>query len=253
MLLYHYTKLENLTSIVQKEGLVFWLSEYKDLDDPTEGEYIIKVQQEYFPKWTNNNVERYVLSLCEQCDNLSMWREYANNASGIVIEIETERIKPSMFYNLVSCDYGTEMNARIKRDLETELQSISSKESIEKYKKTSERFPNLSSKEIKEFNEKMRVINASSKQLCVKSPYYSYEKEWRYIVKVSDISNFRYHFKGGQLKKSYEFRIQCNVLRKIYVGSNNSDKTIDEVKKYLNMVGYDDVPVEKIKLPYRSR
>ncbi len=253
MLLYHYTKLENLTSIVQKGGLVFWLTEYKELDDPTEGEFIKKVQQKYYPEWTDNNVELYVLSLCQQFDNLPMWREYANNVSGIAIEIETDKIKPSMFYYLVCCDYDTQMNSRFNQKLEHDLQLMLSKESSEKYKKTSEHFPNMSYEDIKEFNEKMKVLNGSIKQLCVKSPYYSYEKEWRYIVKLSDLSNFRYLIKGGKLKKSYELRIQREALSKIYVGSNNSDDTIEDVKTYLSLVGYGNIPIEKLNLPYRSR
>jgi len=253
MLLYHYTKLENLTSIVKKDGLVFWLTEYKELDDPTEGDYILKVQQEYYSGWTNNNVDLYVLSLCEQFDNLSMWREYANNASGIALGIETDKIRPSKFYNLVCCDYGNQMNSLYKQELDSEMESMSSIESIEKYLKTSERFPDLSLEDIKEFNKKMKVMSGSYKQLCVKSPYYSYEKEWRYIVKLSDISQFRYYFKGGKLKKSYEFRIQPDAFAKIYVGSNNSDVIIEEVEKYLKMVGYEHIPIEKLNLPYRSR
>lgn len=153
MLLYHYTKLENLTSIVKKDGLVFWLTEYKELDDPTEGDYILKVQQEYYSGWTNNNVDLYVLSLCEQFDNLSMWREYANNASGIALGIETDKIRPSKFYNLVCCDYGNQMNSLYKQELDSEMESMSSIESIEKYLKTSERFPDLSLEDIKEFNK----------------------------------------------------------------------------------------------------
>ena len=46
MKLYLYTKIENLTSIVQKDKLSFWLTNYKEFDDRSEGEYILKVQQE---------------------------------------------------------------------------------------------------------------------------------------------------------------------------------------------------------------
>ena len=253
MKLYHYTKLENLTSIVQKDGLSFWLTDYREFDDPSEGELILKVQQQFYPTWVYNNIERYVLSLSRRYDNLAMWREYANNASGIALELETDNIKPSIFSLLLECDYSNKTIKERSEAIKTIFDKYDQIDATIKYGDYCKRFPDLEPEDLKDFNEKLAVMDASEELIRVKNACYSYEEEIRYIVKASDADKFHYYIKKGKLRKCYEFNVNKNALTRIYIGSNNSDSITEEVSTYLNIVGLSNVAVEKIDIPFRSR
>ena len=251
MKLYHYTKIEYLTSIVQKDKLSFWLTNYKEFDDRSEGEYILKVQQEFYPDWVYNNIERYVLSLSKRNDNLPMWKEYANNATGIALEIETDNIKPSIFCRLLSCDYDLKTikeRSEAIRIIKEEYKDIDAKI---KYADYCKRFPNLEPQDLKDFNEKIVVMNESVELIRVKRPCYSYEEEVRLIVNPYN-DNFHLLFKNGKLRRCYEYNIDKDALTKIYVGSNNSEDIVAEVKAYLEVSGYVRIDVEKVDLPYKT-
>ncbi len=88
MTLYHYTSLENLPLIVRKDGyLEFLLTDYMDFDDPSEGKKMWEVIRDVDKKWVEDIWERFVISFCIENDNLAMLKEYANNASGVVLAI----------------------------------------------------------------------------------------------------------------------------------------------------------------------
>lgn len=251
MKLYHYTKLENLTSIIQKDKLSFWLSNYKEFDDRSEGEYILKVQQEFYPDWIYNNIERYVLSLSRRKDNLPMWKEYANNATGIALEIETDKIKPSIFCRLLSCDYELKTVKERSEAIKMIKEKYDNIDAEREYAEYCKRFPDLEPQGLKDFNEKIGVLDASVDLIRIKRSCYSYEEEVRLIVNPYN-DNFHILFKNGKLRRCYEYNIDKGALTKIYVGSNNSDKIVDTIKSYMQSVGYEDFDVEKVDLPYRS-
>lgn len=251
MRLYHYTKLENITSIIQKDKLSFWLTDYRELDDPTEGEYIMKIQRQYYPDWTHNSIERYVLSLCKRYDSLPMWKEYANNATGVVLEIETENIKPSSFHILLSCDYDQEIVKERSEVIKKKKEKYETPDVKQSFKDYCQRYPRLDPKELLFFFEKSDILDACVELIRVKHPCYSYEEEYRYIIKAWNDS-FHYCFKNGKLRSCYEFNIENNALTKLYVGPNNPKEIIYEVKKYLQFIGYKDTEVQMVDLPYRN-
>ena len=253
MKLYHYTKIENLTSIVQKDGLSFWLTDYREFDDPSEGELILKVQQQFYPKWVYNNIERYVLSLSRRHDNLAMWREYANNATGLVLEIETNNVKPSIFSLLLECDYSDKTIKERSEAVKNICDEYGKIDAAIKYGDYCKRFPDLEPEDLKDFNEKLAVMDASVELIRVKNACYSYEEEIRYIVKAFDAEKFHYYIKNGKLRKCYEFNMNKNALTKIYVGSNNNSSILSDIKKYLDVIHLSDIDVEMMDLPYRTR
>jgi len=251
MRLYHYTKLDNLTSIVQKEKLSFWLTHYKEFDDRSEGEYILKVQQQFYPNWEYNNIERYVLSLSRRYDNLPMWKEYANNATGIALEIETENIKPSIFCRLLPCEYDLntikERSEAIKK-IKEEYESIDAEL---KYADYCKRFSYLEPQGYKDFNEKIDVMDASVELIRVKRPCFSYEEEVRLIVNPFN-ANFHTIVREGKAKTYYEYNIAKNALTKIYVGPNNDESIVVKLNCQLKELGYDNLNIEMVDLPYKS-
>ena len=251
MRLYHYTKLENLPLIVQEDKLSFWLTNYKDFDDRSEGEYILKVQQEFYPTWKYNNIDRYVLCLSCQYDNLPMWKEYASDATGIALEIETDNIKHSIFVNLLSCDYNAETIKKRSDAIRAIKDRYKVMDAEDEYADYCKRFPDLRPQEYKDFCEKIDVMDASVELIRVKHPCFHYEAEIRLIVQPFN-NNFHYCFRNGKQRICYEYHIDKMALTKIYVGSNNNDSVVKNVKAYMGYVGYDDFDVEKIDLPYKS-
>lgn len=253
MKLYHYTKIENLASIVQKENLSFWLTDYREFDDPSERELILKVQQQFYPTWVYNNIERYVLSLSKRNDNLAMWREYSNNATGIALEIETDNVRPNSFGILLDCDYSDKTIKERSEAIKTICDEFGQIDAEIKYGDYCKRFPELEPEGLKDFNEKLAVMKASEELIRVKNACYSYEEEIRYIIKPFDGNKYHYYFKNGKLRRCYEFNMDKNALTKIYVGSNNSEAIIEEIGKYLKIIDLGNVVVEKIDLPFRTR
>lgn len=251
MRLYHYTKLENLPLIVQEDKLSFWLTNYKEFDDKSEGEYILKVQQKYYPHWNYNNIDRYVLSLCKRYDNLPMWKEYANDATGIALEIETDRIKTGIFVKLLECDYNEETIRERSEAIKAVKDRYEAIDAETKYGDYCKRFPDLNPQEYKDNCEKFAVMKESVELIRVKHPCFHYEAEIRLIVQPFN-NNFHYCFRNGKLRICYEYHIDKMALTKIYVGSNNNDSVMKNVKAYMGYVGYDDFDVEKIDLPYKS-
>lgn len=252
MKLYHYTRLENLTSIVQREKLSFWLTDYREFDDTSEGEFILKIQKQFYPNCVYNNIERYILSLCKRNNNLPMWKEYASNATGVALEIETDNIPSSSFCQLLPCIYNQEIVKERSEAINSIIERYRLQNVKDKYVVFSKHYPELDPIYLKDFFEKTDVWDACVELIRVKNACYSYEEEFRYIVKAWD-DNFHYYFKNGKLRCSYEYNISKNALTKIYVGPNNSKDIVYNIKHYLQLIGLKDIDVEIIDLPYIHR
>lgn len=251
MKLYHYTRLENLTSIVQEDKLSFWLTDYRHFDDPSEGEFILKIQKQYYPNCEYNNIERYVLSLSKRNNNLPMWKEYACNATGIALEIETDKIKPSSYSLLLPCIYNQEIVREWSEKVKSIIDNYGIQEVKEKYISFCENYPKIAPKDLKDFFEKTDVWDACVELIRVKHVCYSYEEEFRYIVKAWD-DRFKYIFKNRELTRVYEYDVDKAALSKVFVGPNNPESVVHNIKNYLQLIGLREIDVVKVDLPYKS-
>lgn len=95
----HYTSLDTLQHIFKPrdksgEKAFLRLTNSKQMNDPNEGVVLWK-----FLLGENGEEESYVLSntyiscATTECDNLAMWNQYADNASGIMLEYDSRYLK----------------------------------------------------------------------------------------------------------------------------------------------------------------
>lgn len=155
-LVYHYTRLNALNSILQKDGVCLWATRHDYLDDPLEqawaqGVVLKKIQErqdykELSPDVTKMLLEEhpYVLSLCKDEDSRVMWRLYANDGMGAVLVLNSNCLKemakkrtledPKSQYEVFSdVNYVNEKN--IDSKLEESMDKVVYKDLGEEYEK----------------------------------------------------------------------------------------------------------------------
>ena len=268
-ILYHYTRLENLTSIIRREEkdsmpeLVFWLTNFKLMNDISEGGYIRKVLLYSDPKFSYTKIpDMYVLSLCKEHNNLSMWKEYADNVSGIVLALDPYVLTQSKYrcmQELYKCSYDEKKNKKCITQIAKDVnQYIGSKTWEDKVLQTSHY-----AKEHPEYIKDRKVILTDKYSalfqkfapiLALKKQCYSYENEWRLIYNnyTSDLLHFRIN-DNHRMIEYWEFHANIEALKGIYVGSNNHKDTINSIRKYLNNIGLEtNIYIKKVNLPYRK-
>ena len=96
-LVYHYTDLKALDSMVQNDKIVFWATRYGYLNDVFEKiwaqDYIQSIIEEevkeegHNPKIIDDLIQRYpyIISFCDIPDYRNMWRLYCNDGFGVCI------------------------------------------------------------------------------------------------------------------------------------------------------------------------
>lgn len=236
MTLYHYTSLENLPLIVRKDGnLEFLLTDYMDFDDPSEGKKMWEVIREVDKKWVEDIWERFVISFCIENDNLAMLKEYANNASGVVLAINSNYLDKG---TLFQCRYDLSIVNHIKDRI------LRIKEDFKDRDKETDWRANT--------QERAYIKREMAKLLAIKDPHYNYEQEWR-LRMSGRMENVVFQFKRGRLRQRYPLIVDIKALEKIYVGPNNNPSVIDEIKTYLRYTTIPKMEVEMLKVPYRSR
>lgn len=266
--LFHYTKLKNLTSIIRKNShdeaeLVFWLTNFKQLDDISEGGYIRKMLTKADSRFSFTSLpDMYVLSLCKKPDCLPMWKEYADDVRGIVLALNSEILLQSKYRSLQTlypCQYNEKTNFEFIRQVVNNINQYIGSKDWENHLFQISHY----AKEHPDFLKDKRTILASkysafSKEfapiLAFKDKHYFYEKEYRLIYDNYTPSLLNYRVKDNRRMIEYwEFHVSIDALEGIYVGSNNNKSTIDVIKKYIaNLALKKNVFVEDICIPYRT-
>lgn len=134
---YHYTSLEALNGILQrnesgKKKLCFWATRYDCFEDKEEylfgidclGKCLLKFEEQnhlqedrrvagnFKREFIAENINLpfpYIISITSRNDNAYMWENYANHNNGIVLEIALPQVnnefKDSLLYRLEKCIY----------------------------------------------------------------------------------------------------------------------------------------------------
>ena len=238
MILYHYTKLENLPLIVQEDKLEFIMTDYMHFDDRSEGRYAFDVPRRVYKKWYYDVGKRFVLSLCREKDNLPMLKEYANNASGLVLGINTDYIAVGDLYE---CKYDPSEIWMIEENMKAIKNHYNAIDPLNQ-QSTDITIRNL---------EKSLIQEEQNKLLAFKNPHYKYEKEWRVLKKVQR-GNINFRFKNGKLIHFSYYHLDRNSLESIYVGPNNSKSILGEIKKYLQHIKLINIEPQMLQVPYKS-
>ena len=250
MILYHYTKLVNFEKIVLKDKLSFRLTEFRNLEDDTEGGDYLRLN--IFLKNKNNvgrsNLSRYILSLCKVNDSEYMWHKYGDEGRGIVLALDTNVIGEGILHRLEECDYNNETVIVVHEDIKTIKESYKSKEVISAIQEKASRF-GVKPEEMRHALELNSVMNTSQALLRVKSSDYHKEQEMRYIVTPSDLDLFT---EGPDQKYKYMFLVDKEAFKAVYLGPK-CELTFGvsgRINNYLLTNGYVDVEIQQLKLLY---
>lgn len=81
--LFHYTTMEALTKIMQKEKVCFLATHYKYLNDPSEYQWGLEQIKNKCADFNTDETDLFILSLSKQRDFLPMWSMYAQNGNGV--------------------------------------------------------------------------------------------------------------------------------------------------------------------------
>lgn len=248
MILYHYTKLENFEKIVLNDKLYFRLTEFRNLEDETEGEDYLRLNKFLKNNGGMSNLTRYILSLCKVNDSEYMWHKYGDEGRGIVLALDIDVIGEGILHCLEECDYNNETVNAVHEDIKTIKERYKSKEVIRAIEEKASRF-GQNPEEMRYALELNSVMNASQALLCVKESSYHKEQEIRYIVTPSDLDLFT---EDSDPKYKYMFPIGKEAFKAVYLGPNCELTSVvsGRIKNYLFTNGYVNIEIQQLKSLY---
>ena len=263
--LYHYTRLENLQNIIRESEngleLVIWLTHFRQMDDPSEGKVLEDTIKEVVPEFNLRNIpDAYILSMCGNVDNLPMWREYADNAQGIAIALDRDKIENNtkdVCRKILKCEYnkGKTLNA-IKERLENINSKYEDGTWIEEENRIAnfDRFPELKGRpENKSILRYLDVRKFFMELIAFKDCHYYYENEYRLPVDGYFAERQKFRVRGKRVINFREYHIGIEALVGVYIGPNNTKEIKDEVKRFIDNLSLNhSIVIEKIDIPYRT-
>ena len=242
MILYHYTKTDNFEKIVLKDKLSFRLTEFRNLEDETEGEDFLRLNKFLKNNGGRSNLSRYILSLCKVNDSEYMWHKYGDEGRGIVLALDIDVIGEGILHRIEECDYNHETVNTVHEDIETIREIFKSKEEIRAIEEKASRF-GVDPEEMRHALELNSVMNASQALLRVKGSEYHKEQEIRYIVTPSDLDLFRESSDGEYF---YMFPVKKEALKGVKIGSNCifRPEVISRIREHLQNCRYANVTIQ---------
>lgn len=239
--LFHYTTFDTLNYIfhVNEEGakeIRLWATEHKFMNDPKEirrGREIVKtmllpnvnpyIDEELHRTYLAENTPCYILSLSAAGDCLPMWNTYAGWGTGICLEFDTTYFREEF---LGKCAYDEKLfESEILRILEQGTPLLL-----------------------------QAALDIGADSLCIKSPDYEYEKEYRYVKHGFKIGTDKLRLRKGEVVHYIEHAFPVAALRSIIVGPNlNQTKTIASIKTYLGHKGIEGIRLKKSRVQYKTR
>ncbi len=244
--IYHYTDINALVGILQKDHIVLRASNIMYLNDSRELKEGIDIVKEVENRDINPLSFRnyFITSFSNSEDNLTMWGMYAANGSGCALAFDFDEISKS--YEIVSkCIYGAN---DIKSHLDGFLR-LSRSGSI-----VNIGGPQLSKEEKALHKRAMEENTILISCLTAKNEAFSYEKETRGIICCHDNELVKFRSRNNYIVPYIEVPIQKRALKKVIIGpTSNSELTMQSLIHLLAVNGYDlDTVVQKSQIPYRG-
>ena len=275
-LIYHYTKMESMKSII--ENRCFWATEYRYLNDEEEFSYVQKILKdvliEEFGEFSSKNpvadflasileklvaeslTEYFVISFSTNPDNLTLWAEFAN--PGCCLGMDLEKILvPGSFLTCVRVIYKEKEQKRLIRDtLEMIIDKFLGDGKTFTHKK--ERWQYLKEK-LKASPDDQRIIGAACAKVVayygmgMKSVLFQAEEEYRVICKAEGDVEYRcgrdmlIPFIKVPIRKQEEGQIQKLVLAPL----NNTALDIRAADGFMRKHKIENIKIEKSCLHLR--
>lgn len=254
--LYHYTNLNALPSILRRDHVLLWATNIYFLNDPSELNYGIRLFNEVNNcKSSIQGLEDiYITCFSENPDSLVMWSSYGNNASGCAIALDYEKVKVA-FQDLNKVIYDSDEAKKV-------LTPTPIKVKITEEDKNISIFPEELNKYF------IREMKAFTNCWLIKHPAYSHEEEIRGVVFVKRTppingdpedeqfgfkpENVQFRLRNNIIVPYLEVKIPVDAVQQIVLGPTaNENETRKSIELMLNLKGY-DVPVVKSQIPYRG-
>lgn len=253
MELAHYTSISNVLKILQKDGLHFHLSRYSDMNEPHEIEWSRREL-----KRTANFIENdedveyiYVLSLSKNIDDLTMWRLYGAECSGVCFVLDLDGITKVM--DVKSRTVGDESSNCICGPVIYGLDRMG---------------------DVKQMIDKFKHIGLYSNELAcafIKPDGFKSEGEYRFCHVNRENCNFSYNqlcqysqsnweentaqvdvkCGGNGLIRYVEKIIPASSLKRIIVGGDCNKNTEEIIQTYINNLDgqYKSVKINRSDYP----
>lgn len=242
---YHYTSMEAVPSIVNRENLCFWATHHRFLNDPNEGVLGKRLLDEFFPEYSSLSMpDAFILSLSQDINSIPMWSSYANKARGVALKINKNVLSPNIA-NFSKCFYGEEAKESFKRFANFYRKSHCYPLELSKDASTK-----LVATFLKYFIGELSYIGL----LCgAKDGGYRYEKEERFWVIADSSSNIKFRVRGDVIIPYVDIYMPKNALEEIVIGpANNSELIESSLRFFLANNGYPHVKISKSNLQYRG-
>lgn len=233
--LFHYTTMEALTKIIQKEKVCFLATHYKYLNDPSEYQWGLEQIKSKHTDFNTNETDLFILSLSKQRDFLPMWNMYAQNANGVMFEISNTASHCFEYsFMMANCEYDIE-----KIDLHSELKLY------ERYKNSDDKF-------------RQRLGQSCEKMLpaVIKHPAYKYENEVRLIFNKLDNEEVIFRERKGILIPCVKRTFDKSFIKSITLGPmlmEQKEKAKESLQMFLYQNKYENL-IDKIhfsSVPYK--
>jgi len=267
-IIYHYTSLDALINILKpdrNEKIYFWASHAEFLNDPLEYKFALSLLKPSLEKYERENSkheelsktlpanfgirllelapgEPFLLSLSELPDDLSMWRAYGANGSGVSIGLDKnmlEKLGGGGNCNFLKCSYIEEENI-------VEMSNF--------WNSIYDALPDFIKEGSIDGKYALNFFKILSHCFRLKNKSYSSEIEWRFC-RYEWKENINYRMKNGLVVPYSKLPFDKNIIREIWIGpSAKADLSKKAIKMALKTYSYnvDQNFVQISTVPYRS-
>ena len=232
---FHYTTMEALTKIIQKEYVCFLATHYKYLNDPSEYQWGLEQIKSKCIDFNTDETDLFILSLSKQSDFLPMWNMYAQNGNGIMIELDlSASLCSERSYLISDCEYDIE-----------ELEIQSRLKFYKRYQSSNDKFRQKLGKSLE------RMLPA-----VIKHPAYKYENEVRLIFNKLDNDEVIFRERKGILIPCIKRTFDKSFIKSITLGPmliEQKGKAMESLRMFLYQNKYENL-IDKIyfsSVPYK--
>lgn len=243
-IIYHYTNMQALLSILKPESIVLWATHYKYLNDRDEVEKGVQVMKKQFAIDRTVLKNIYILALSRTADDITMWLNYSDVYNGCILGFRNDKIGG----NRINCFYG-EQAAQNFYCGNIKLLKNGSFTNLSDFSANSNKFTREATVQ--------QVVNFSGIAAIVgyKDEAFSYENETRLFINLrrDNFKHVKYRCKNGVIIPYIECQFEKTALSEIWIPNNEkTEMNSISLRNMLDQYGYNEVEIRVSKTPYRN-
>lgn len=257
--LFHYTSVEALFDIVQKDGLLFRASRYDCMNDSDEYKWLYeplkaRISKEY--RMTEGEVDDlyekfpYVISFSKE-NNPKLWERYGNYGKGVCLVLDAEKLMAASERNL-----GTELDVIMPIKYANEVNKMERlTEAVVQYRELGYGTSN----QTEDFDDEIycsAFVKNEAKWGVEEEVRYARIRENNLYFKDGEISSsedkygVQYYLRGDKPIPYLAVDFPLEVLSGVIVGSETDEQVFMEIKEMMIDCGFkeENVTISKIKI-----